>query len=73
MSVEDRRLYHEALESVFPASIAESVSETWKITRSVADRRRPRPLWICLSLAARLLRLNAERASISGHESRVKH
>ena len=33
MSVDDRRLYHEALEAVFPASIAVSVSEPQKIRR----------------------------------------
>jgi len=33
MSVNDRRLYHEALEAVFPASIAVSVSEPQKIRR----------------------------------------
>ena len=31
MSLDDRRLYHEALEAVFPASIAVSVSEPRKI------------------------------------------
>ena len=50
MSVDDRRLYHEALAALFPASIAVSVSE--------AGRGRPqRPRWSWLSLAARLLRL----------------
>ena len=33
MSVNDRRLYHEALEAVFPASIAVFVSEPQKIRR----------------------------------------
>ena len=33
MSVDDRRLYHEALEAVFPASIAVFVSEPQKIRR----------------------------------------
>ena len=33
MSVDDRHLYHEALEAVFPASIAVSVSEPPKIKR----------------------------------------
>jgi hypothetical protein len=33
LSVDDRHLYHEALEAVFPASIAVSVSEPPKIRR----------------------------------------
>src|SRR5213078_2182268 len=33
MSVDDRHLYHEALEAVFPSSIAVSVSEPPKIRR----------------------------------------
>ena len=33
MSVDDRHLYHEALEAVFPASIAVSVSEPPKLRR----------------------------------------
>ncbi len=33
MSVDDRHLYHEALEAVFPANIAVSVSEPPKIRR----------------------------------------
>jgi len=60
MSVEDRRLYHEALAALFPASIAVSVSEAPKI--------KPKKVWLIavvvsnfcrsyLSLAARLLRL----------------
>jgi hypothetical protein len=52
MSVNDRQLYHEALASVFPASVAVSVGE------GIADRdHRQRPRWSLLSLAARLLRL----------------
>ena len=60
MSVDDRHLYHEALEAVFPPDIAVSVSEAPKI----------KPKKVCLivvgvsnfcrsylSLAARLLRL----------------
>jgi hypothetical protein len=31
MSVDDRQMYHEALEALFPASIAVSVSETPKV------------------------------------------
>ena len=46
MSVDDRRLYHEALAALFPASIAVAVSEGPE-----------RPRWSCLSLIARLLRL----------------
>ena len=60
MSVEDRRLYHEALAALFPAGIAVSVSEAPKI--------KPKKVWLIaggvsnfcrsyLSLAARLLRL----------------
>lgn len=60
MSVEDRRLYHEALAALFPASIAVSVSE--------APRIKPKKVSLivavvrnfcrtCLALAARLLRL----------------
>jgi hypothetical protein len=60
MSVDDRRLYHEALAAMFPASIAVSVSEAPKI--------KPKKAWLIavvvsnfcrsyLSLAARLLRL----------------
>ena len=60
MSVDDRRLYHEALAAVFPASIAVSVSEAPKI--------KLKKVWLIavvvsnfcrsyLSLAARLLRL----------------
>ena len=60
MSVDDRRLYHEALAAVFPASIPVSVSEAPKI--------KPKKVWLIavvvsnfcrsyLSLAARLLRL----------------
>ena len=59
MSVDDRRLYHEALAAMFPASIAVSVNEAPKI--------KPKKVWLivavvskscrsCLSLA-RLLRL----------------
>src|SRR5260370_21242974 len=59
MSVDDRRLYHEALAAVFPASIAVSVNEAPKI--------KPKKVWLivavvskfcqsCLSLA-RLFRL----------------
>ena len=59
MSVDDRRLYHEALAAVFPASIAVSINEAPKI--------KPKKVWLivaivskfcgsCLSLA-RLLRL----------------
>jgi hypothetical protein len=55
MSVDDRRLYHEALASVFPASIAVSVNEAWKIKHSMADRdSREHSRWRFLSLAARL-------------------
>jgi hypothetical protein len=60
MSVDDRRLYHEALAALFPASIAVSVNEAPKI--------KPKKVWLIavvvsnfcrsyLSLAARLLRL----------------
>ena len=60
MSVDDRRLYHEALAALFPASIAVSVSEAPKI--------KPKKVWLIavvvsnfcrsyLSLGARLLRL----------------
>lgn len=60
MSVDDRRLYHEALAALFPASIAVSISEAPKI--------KPKKVWLiavvvsnfcrsCLALAARLLRL----------------
>ena len=60
MSVDDRRLYHDALAALFPASIAVSVSEAPKI--------KPKKVWLIavgvsnfcrsyLSLAARLLRL----------------
>jgi hypothetical protein len=53
MSVDDRRLYHEALEAVFPASIAVSVNEALKT--NVADHGRCQRLrWRFLSLAARL-------------------
>ena len=60
MSVDDRRLYHEALAAMFPASIAVSVSETpktkrkkvWLITVVISNFCRS-----YLSLAARLLRL----------------
>jgi hypothetical protein len=60
MSVDDRRLYHEALAAMFPASIAVSVSEApktkrkkvWLITVVVSNFCRS-----YLSLAARLLRL----------------
>ena len=59
MSVDDRHLYHEALEAVFPPGIAVSVNEAPKI--------KPKKVWLivavvskfcgsCLSLA-RLLRL----------------
>jgi hypothetical protein len=60
MSVDDRRLYHEALAAMFPASVAVSVSEAPKI--------KPKKVWLivvvvsdfcrsCLALAARLFRL----------------
>jgi hypothetical protein len=60
MSVDDRRLYHDALAALFPASIAVSVSEAPKI--------KPKKVWLIavgvsnfcrsyLSLAGRLLRL----------------
>ena len=60
MSVDDRRLYHDALAALFPASIAVSVSEAPKI--------KPKKVWLIavvvsnfcrsyLSLTARLLRL----------------
>jgi hypothetical protein len=60
MSVEDRRLYHEALAAMFPASIAVPVGETRKI--------KPKKVFLivvvvsnfcrsCLLLAARLRRL----------------
>ena len=60
MSVDDRRLYHDALAALFPASIAVSVSEAPKI--------KLKKVWLIavvvsnfcrsyLSLAARLLRL----------------
>jgi hypothetical protein len=60
MSVDDRRLYHDALAAMFPASIAVSVSEAGEI--------KPKKVWLivvvvsnfcrtCLSLVARLLRL----------------
>ena len=60
MSVDDRRLYHDALAALFPASIAVSVSEAPKI--------KSKKVWLIavvvsnfcrsyLSLAARLLRL----------------
>jgi hypothetical protein len=60
MSVDDRRLYHEALAAMFPASVAVSVSEAPEI--------KPNKVWLivvvvrnfcrsCLTLAARLLRL----------------
>ena len=60
MSVEDRRLYHEALAAMFPASVAVSVSETRKI-----KPKKVVPIVVvvsnfcrsCLFLAARLLRL----------------
>jgi hypothetical protein len=60
MSVDDRRLYHEALAAMFPASIAVSVSEVRKtkpkkvllIMVVVSNFCRS-----CLSLAARLFRL----------------
>jgi len=59
MSVDDRRLYHEALAAMFPATIAVSVSKAPKI--------KPKKAWLIavvlsnfcrsyLSLAARLLR-----------------
>jgi hypothetical protein len=38
MSVDDRRLYHEALAATFPASIAVSVSEAPKI--------KPKKVWL---------------------------
>jgi hypothetical protein len=60
MSVEDRRLYHEALAAVFPASIAVSVSEAPKI-KPKKMRRIVVIVGIfarsCLSLATRSLRL----------------
>jgi hypothetical protein len=60
MSVENRRLYHEALAAVFPASIAVSVSEAPKI-KAKKMRRIVVIVGIfarsCLSLAARSLRL----------------
>jgi hypothetical protein len=60
MSVDDRRLYHEALATMFPADIAVSVGE--------APNIKPKKAWLVavvvsnfcrsyLSLAARLLRL----------------
>jgi len=60
MSVDDRRLYHEALAALFPASLAVSVTEAPKI--------KPKKVWLVAvvvsnfcrtywSLAARLLRL----------------
>ena len=59
MSVDDRRLYHDALAAMFPASVAVSVSEAREI--------KPKKVWLivvvisnfcrnCLALAARLLR-----------------
>ena len=36
MSVDDRHLYHEALEAVFPSNIAVSVSEPPKVRRKKA-------------------------------------
>jgi hypothetical protein len=60
MSVEDRRLYHEALAAVFPANIAVSVSEPPKI-KPKKMRRIVVIVGIfarsCLSLATRSLRL----------------
>jgi hypothetical protein len=60
MSVDDRRLYHEALAAMFPASIGVSVSEAREIKPKkallivvvVSNFCRS-----CLSLVARLLRL----------------
>jgi hypothetical protein len=59
MSVDDRHLYHQALEAMFPASIAVAVSEPEnQAQESVSDPgHRQRPRWSCLSLAARLLGL----------------
>ena len=60
MSVEDRRLYHEALAALFPASIAVSVSEAPKIKPKKVRLIAVVVSNFCrsyLSLAARLLRL----------------
>jgi hypothetical protein len=41
MSVDDRHLYHEALEAVFPPDIAVSAAEAWSVTeeRKVTNRK----------------------------------
>jgi len=41
MSVDDRHLYHEALEAVFPPDIAVSAAEAWAVTeeRKVTNRK----------------------------------
>src|SRR5206468_12873390 len=44
MSVEDRRLYHEALAAMFPASIAVSVSEAPKI--------QPKKVWLIMVIVS---------------------
>jgi hypothetical protein len=60
MSVDDRRLYHEALAAMFPASIAVSVSEAPKIKSKKVSLIAVVVRNFCrsyLALAARLLRL----------------
>jgi len=45
MSVDDRRLYHEALAAVFPASIAVSVNEAPKI--------KPKKVWLIVAVVSK--------------------
>ena len=44
MSVDDRRLYHEALAAVFPASIAVSIREAPKI--------KPKKVWLIVAIVS---------------------
>jgi hypothetical protein len=44
MSVDDRRLYHEALAAMFPASIAVSVSE--------APKTKPKKVWLIMVIVS---------------------
>jgi hypothetical protein len=48
MSVEDRRLYHEALTAVFPASIAVSINE--------APQIKPKKVWLIVAVVSKFCR-----------------
>jgi hypothetical protein len=48
MSVDDRRMYHEALAAMFPASIAVSVNEAPKI--------KPKKVWLIVAVVSKFCR-----------------